>query len=134
MATITGKAGAVTIAAAAVNGKVLSWSLDVTSKNVETPGAGDSWMERIPLLSDYELQIEFEAADQADWNLNQGVVNTEVAVALKRKSGDTNPYFTATCLITGVKVDAPADNAVKVTITAKSSTSSAPTFDTTPAT
>jgi hypothetical protein len=134
MATITGKAGAVTIAAAAVNGKVLSWRLNVTSKNVETPAAGDTWMERIHLLSDWEATIEFEAADQATWDMNQAQVGTEVAIALKRKSGDTNAYFAATGLMTDAPLELPADNAVKVQITVKCSTAAAPTFDTTPAT
>lgn len=134
MATISGQDGAVTIAAAAVTGKITNWDLNVTSKNFESPGAGDDWMERVHLLSDWEASVEFNAPDQAAWDLHQGLVGTNAALALKRKTGDANPYFSATGLVTDAKVTSPIDGAITGTLTVKCSQATAPTFDTTPAT
>lgn len=133
MASITGKDGAVTFAGSAVNGKITDWKLVKRSRNVEGTGAGDSYVERLHLVQDWEANVEWNAPNQASWDQHQDLVGTSVAVALKRKSGDANPYASGTGLVEECEVDAPADGVItgRARIVCEGT---AMTLDTTPAT
>lgn len=133
MATITGKDGAVTFAGAAITGKLTRWRLRSRSNHVDTTGAGDVTPERIHLTLEWEAEVEWNAPDQASWDLHHGLVGTSAAIALKRKSGDTSPYATGTGLYEEMETDAPSDGA----ITGRGrviSNGTALTIDTSPAT
>ena len=138
---VTGKAGAITFGGIQANFRLLSWTLTVTSKNIETTAAGDTYTDRVHLTNDWKLEFEGQALDQAGWDLGQGnaaatpLVGTEAAATLKRKSGDTAAYFSDTGLVTDIVVSHPSDGATTVRGTMMSSDGSAgPTFDDTPAT
>lgn len=133
MAAITGKDGVVTIAGGAVNGKLIDWTLEDTGKNVETTGAGDSYVERIALQKDWKLTATYRALNQATWDLLAGSVNTAVAFALKRLSSDTNAYAAGTGLMTSHSLKGPYDNSIDFTITIECNGTGL-TYDTTPAT
>lgn len=113
MATLSGAAGAVTFAGGAITGKLLGWKLRSKSKNIETTGAGDTVVERIHLVKDWEAEVEWVAPDQASWDMHHGLVGTNAAIALKRKVSDTNPFATGTGLYEEIETDAPADGAIK---------------------
>lgn len=113
MASITGKAGAVTFAGSAVNGKITNWRMTKRSRNVEGTGAGDTLVERVHLVKDWEVEVEWNAPDQASWDQHQDLAGTSVAIALKRKSGDANPYASGTGLYEEGTVEAPYDGIIK---------------------
>ena len=132
MAVITGKDGAISLGGGAVNGKVTLWELEVTSKNVENDGAGDARVTRTHLREDFTIRGEAYALDQADWDLDQALVGTSSAIALKRKSADTNPYASTTALITRFTVRMPASDNGTFTFEAQCD-GTAITYDNTPA-
>lgn len=133
MAAITGKDGAVSLGGGAIIGKVLEWTFEQTSRNVETGGAGDSHQERIHLRMDWEGSARCEAPDQANWALGQTLVGAAAVFAFKRKASDTNPYVTGTGLVTSHRVTSPYDNRIEYEFRVVCN-GTAPTFDETPAT
>lgn len=132
MATITGKDGAVTLPSAGLTGKLTRWRLRSRSNHVDTTGAGDVTPERIHLTLEWEIEFEWNAPDQAGWDLHHGLAGTSTTIAVKRKSADANPYATGTGLYEEIETDAPSDGA----ITGRGrviSNGTALSFDTTPA-
>ena len=133
MAVITGKDGAVTLGGGAINGTVREWMWEGNSKSVETDGMGDAWIPSVHIRSSWKATIRALAPDVADWDLDQGLLGTAAAVALKRKSADTNPWFSDTGLVTRFSITHNHEEATEFEIDVIGSTASAPTFDTTPA-
>ena len=133
-AVITGKDGAISLGGSAVNGKILEWELTSESKNVETDGMGDAWIPSVHIRNKWTVRGRAYALDQADWDLDQGLVGTEAVISLKRKSADTNPYFTDTGLLIRHRVTHNHEEGTEFEFEMQSSDSEAPTFDTTPAT
>lgn len=136
---VTGKDGAVTWGGGAINGKLQNWTLNFSSNEVDDRGAGESWASRLATFNDWEVTFEAFALDQADWSLSSAAAETALigattTISLKRKSGDTNPYFTATGLTTAIQRNHPIEEASSYTVTVKCSEGSSPTIDTTPAT
>lgn len=131
---ITGKDGVVSLAAAAINGKLSDWKIKTSSENVENSGAGDAFKTRSHVRGDYSIDVEMYAFDQAAWDLHAGLIGTDVVYALKRKSTDTNPYATGTGLFAEHEADAPASGSTTVKFTILCNQGVAPTLDTTPAT
>ncbi len=133
MASITGKAGTVTLGGAAPNGKVTNWSFTGESRTIEDTGMGDTTVGRIHLFDDWTAEFTFAAADQAAWDQGLVLVGTAAVFAFKRKSTDTNPYVTGTGLVESVRTTVPHDGRVETTCTVRAN-GTAVTIDTTPAT
>lgn len=132
MAGITGKDGSISLGGSAVNGKVRSWRLTYEGTVADTTGAGDAVEEQTPLRKRWRISGEFVALDQADWDLDQGLVGTIAAIAVKRKSADTSAYASGTGVVTQFEVNAPYDGATIVTFEVQNNGTDL-TFDTTPA-
>lgn len=136
---VTGKDGAVTWGGGAINGKLQNWTLNFTAEETVDRGAGESWQSRLPVFNDWEATFEAFALDQADWSLSSAaaetaLIGTTTTLSLKRKSGDTNPFFTATGLTTSIVRNHPIESSSTYTVTVKCSEGTSPTIDTTPAT
>lgn len=135
---VTGKAGAITWGGGAINGKIQDWRVEFTGQNVGDRGAGEDWESRLPLFSDWTATFTAFALDQADWSLSSAaaetsLINATSTISLKRKSGDTNPWFTATGLCTNIERTHPIDGNSAYSVTVVCSEGAAPTIDTTPA-
>lgn len=136
---VTGKDGAITWGGGAVNGKILEWEMEFTSESADDRGAGESWAGRLGTFADWRGRFRCYALDQADWSLSSttaetSLINATTTFALKRKSGDANPWFTTTGLTTRIRrvhgINASSEYEVEVVC----SEGTAPTIDTTPAT
>ena len=138
MASMTGKAGAVLIAAAggsaaAINGKVTDWDLDYSSVNVEANGAGDTVTERVHIRKDWTINAKAIFPDQAARGAHEELVGASVIISVKQKSADTNPYATcATALLESCRPAFPATDVATYDLVIKSSGTDL-TFDSTPA-
>lgn len=131
MAAVTGKAGAVTLAGSAASLRIQSWALSQEIRTVEDTAAGDTLVGRLALFLDYTIEIEGAAHDQANWDQHAGLIGTNVAFTLKRKSGDTNPYASGTAMVTRHSTTAPHDDRIMTSLTLQCS-GTALTLDTTP--
>ena len=136
---LSGKAGTVTWGGGAINGKLKNWQLEFTGENIVDRGAGEDWQSRIPLFSDWKVTFTAYALDQADWSLSSAtaetsLINATSTIALKRKTGDTNPFFTATGLCTNIQRSHDIENPSEFTVVVECSEGVLPTIDTTPAT
>lgn len=135
---VTGDALAITWGGGAVNGKGQNWRLRFEGEQANDRGAGESWDSLVPTFSRWEVTFELLALDQADWSISSTVAETALinatgTVSLKRKSGDTNPYFTATGLTVNIERDHRIGEASRIMVTVRCSEGTAPTIDTTPA-
>lgn len=133
MAVMTGKDGAVSLGGGAVVGKVVDWEMTYSSKNVDNDGAGDAVVTRTHLRKDWVAKLEFYVLDQAGRDLSASLVGTSAALALKDKTGDTNPSISTTGLVTEWNRSHPSSDNAKFTIEVKCDGTDL-TFDTTPAT
>lgn len=135
----TGAAGAVTWGGGAINGKLQNWGLNLSAETVSDRGSGEEWQSRITTVKDWEATFEAFVLDQADWSLSNTTAETALigattTISLKRKSGDANPYFTATGTTTRIERTNPLDQNSSYRVTVVCSEGTAPTIDTTPAT
>jgi hypothetical protein len=135
---ITGHAGAVTMAATAVTGKLREWNLRLTSNEIDDRGAGESWASRIATVKDWEATFMMYVTDTTEFSPygttgDLTILGTDIAIALKMRSADTNPFFTDTGLVTNIERTHALESPSEFRITVKSSAGDVPTMDTTPA-
>src|SRR5687768_11370804 len=134
MASITGKAGAVTIATVAVSGKVEEWKVEIEADAVEDTAAGDIWKSQVYLTSQWVATFTAIMPDAAGWDWYGALVGTDVAIALKRKAADTGLVFSDTGLLKSVELTHPADDVTRYTVVVEGNDgATGPTIDTTPA-
>ena len=136
---LTGAAGVVTWGGGAINGKLREWTAEFTGNTTSDRGAGESWESRIATFNDWSVSFTAFALDQADWSLSSAateasLIGTTTTISLKRKSGDTNPWFTATGMTTSIRRRHEIENASEYEVTVQCSEGVLPTVDTTPAT
>lgn len=134
---VTGLAGTVTWGGGAINGKLTEWECEFTAEPVVDRGAGETWQSRVPLFSDWRVRFTAFALDQADWSASSAtaetaLINATTTIALKRKSGDTNPWFTTTGLTTSIRRRHPIGDNSEYEVEVVCSEGTAPTIDTTP--
>lgn len=134
---VSGKVGTVTWGGGAINGKLQNWKVNYTGEMAVDRGAGEGWQSRIQLFNDWEATFEAFALDQSDWSLSSSTAETALigattTLALKRKSGDTNPYFTTTGMTTRIERTHDINGASAYIVTVMCSEGTAPTLDTTP--
>jgi hypothetical protein len=140
---VTGDGGALSFVGVALNGKLQEWTAEVMGQHVSDRGAGDTGASRAPTFIDWKVTAKAFLKDQADMGIVTvstvpksaiDLVNTEVAIAPKIKTGDTNPFFTGTGLVTNIKHTHAIEKPHEYEITVECSTGSLPTMDATPAT
>lgn len=132
MASITGKAGAVTIAAAGVTGKVREWSLELDAKTVDDTAMGDTWQSQVGLTNSWKASFTAIMPTGSGADFYPASLGTDVAITLKRVSADTNPVFSGTGILKSIRLRAPAEDLMTYELTVECSAGTAPTFDTTP--
>jgi hypothetical protein len=135
---VTGKAGAVTFAGGAITGKLTEWMFELTGSNVVDRGAGEDWQSKVPTFSDWKATFKALATDTTEMSItgtssDVSLVNTSVAIALKRKSADTSAWFSGTGLVTSFRRTHNIEQPSEVEVTVECSEGVAPTMDTTPA-
>lgn len=129
MGVITGQAATWTIGGT-LNGKAEEWQLTTNSENLDVTGCGDAYKERVHLHYDWEARLTMKLQTGSTMNPYTSALGTEVAIALKRKSTDSNAFFTGTGLLENIETGAKYDEEIKAVMTVRCSTGSAPTINT----
>jgi len=133
MASITGKGGAVTIAAAAVTGKVREWSLELEAGTVDDTAMGDTWKSQVPLTNQWVARFTAIMPTGTNADFYPASIGADVAITLKRLAADTNPVFSDTGILKNITLTSPATDLTTYEVVVEGNSGAAPSFDTTPA-
>ncbi len=133
---IAGSAIAVSVGGSAANILITGWEMDESVDTAEDTYAGLAYRSRIPTFGDYEITIRGlipDATARHVLNAAESNLGTEVAYALKEKTGDVNAVYAGTALATRIRVDAgDISQPIRAELRLQCSAGVAPTHDTTP--
>lgn len=137
MASITGKAGAVTLAggalSGAVTGKVREWAVELDAKTVDDTAMGDTWQSQVPLTNSWKASFTAILPTGSSAEFYPSLLGTDVTIALKRASADTSAVFSDTGVLKSIRLRTPAEDLITYELSVEGNDgSAAPTFDTTP--
>jgi len=135
MASITGKAGAVTLdggaLTGAVTGKVREWSVELEAGTVDDTGMGDTWKSQVPLTNSWVARFTAIMPTGTSAEFYPSLLGTDVAVGLTRAGDDPEVLFADTGILKNITLTHPAtDLSVYEVVVEGNDGSAAPTFET----
>lgn len=113
-----GKDGYFSYAATVLSAYLTEITLTVNGETADVTTMGDSWMERLPGLKDWSVDVSgiWEAGASTPDTILFPLINTSNTAIFKANSasvGPTNPTFTGAAILTSYEVPASIGDAVQ---------------------
>lgn len=116
----------------AIDGRITEAEINMECQTVESKGAGNEWKVRAAGKKDWDASVSYEFKDGTNFETNSAYLGADCYIAIKRKTGDTNPVFDHVGLCVENSVSGGADEPMAGTLKIVSSKGTAPGIDSSP--